>query len=31
VSQTFDSNSVADTESVAAGLAQTLRGGECLA
>jgi tRNA threonylcarbamoyladenosine biosynthesis protein TsaE len=31
VIQTFDSNSVADTESCAAELAQTLRGGECVA
>jgi tRNA threonylcarbamoyladenosine biosynthesis protein TsaE len=31
VTQSFDSNSVADTEACAAGLAQTLRGGECVA
>jgi tRNA threonylcarbamoyladenosine biosynthesis protein TsaE len=31
VTQSFDSNSVADTEACAAALAQTLRGGECVA
>jgi tRNA threonylcarbamoyladenosine biosynthesis protein TsaE len=31
VTQTFDSNSVADTERCAAALAESLRGGECLA
>ena len=31
MTQSFDSNSVADTEACAAALAQTLRGGECVA